>query len=82
MDLSILNADEKLAYLAGDEDTIHLYNRRFMAMCDETSWRNYERGEGRAEGKLEVAGKMKAIGRPLKEIIEFTGLSPEAIEHI
>jgi hypothetical protein len=41
MDASILSAEEKLAYLAGDEDTIDLYRRRFMAMCDYTSEMNY-----------------------------------------
>jgi flagellar biosynthesis/type III secretory pathway protein FliH len=35
--------------------------------------------EGRTEEKLEIARKMKAIGRPLSEIAEITGLSPEAI---
>jgi predicted transposase/invertase (TIGR01784 family) len=35
--------------------------------------------EGRAYEKLEIARKMKAIGRPFTEIAEITGLTPEAI---
>jgi hypothetical protein len=37
--------------------------------------------EGHAEKALEIALKMKAAGRPLSEIIEFTGLPAESIEH-
>jgi predicted transposase/invertase (TIGR01784 family) len=36
--------------------------------------------EGHMEEKLDIARKMKAIGRPLSEIAEITGLSSEAIE--
>jgi predicted transposase/invertase (TIGR01784 family) len=39
------------------------------------------RAEGRAE-KLEIARKMKAIGRPLTEIAEVTGLSPETVQDL
>jgi hypothetical protein len=38
------------------------------------------RAEGHAEKALEIARKMKAAGRPLGEIIEFTELSAESIE--
>jgi predicted transposase/invertase (TIGR01784 family) len=38
--------------------------------------------KGLAEGKLEIARKMKAIGRPLLEIAEITGLSCETIEQL
>jgi predicted transposase/invertase (TIGR01784 family) len=33
--------------------------------------------QGKAERNLEIAQKMKAAGRPLAEIVEFTGLSLE-----
>jgi len=36
--------------------------------------------QGIQEGMLEVARKMKAAGRPLSEIEEFTGLSKEQIK--
>ena len=38
--------------------------------------------KGRAEGMLEVARKMKSVGRPLSEIMEFTGLPAETIEQV
>jgi hypothetical protein len=38
--------------------------------------------KGRQEGILKIAQKMKNAGRPLSEIIEFTGLPPETIEQI
>jgi predicted transposase/invertase (TIGR01784 family) len=38
--------------------------------------------EGQIEAKLEIAQKMKAIGRPLLEIAEITSLSPETIEQL
>ena len=48
------------------------------------------RQEGRAEGleqgmekrTLEIARKMKAAGKPLSEIAEFTGLPAETIERM
>ncbi|MCL2042644.1 MAG: Rpn family recombination-promoting nuclease/putative transposase [Treponema sp.] len=86
MDLSILNAEEKLAFISGDKDTIDFYNRRFMAMCDETSWRNYERGEGRKEGHqekaIEIARNMKVRGHPLEEIAMDTGLSVNTVKKL
>jgi predicted transposase/invertase (TIGR01784 family) len=36
--------------------------------------------EGRAEGAEEIVRNMKIHGRPLNQIIEDTGLSPEEIE--
>ena len=43
---------------------------------------NAGRMEGLEEGKLEIARKMKDAGRPLSEIVEFTGLSFETIESL
>ncbi|MDR0290058.1 MAG: Rpn family recombination-promoting nuclease/putative transposase [Treponema sp.] len=36
--------------------------------------------KGAAEGRLEIARKMKAIGRPLPEIAEITGLPQEIVQ--
>ena len=38
--------------------------------------------KGLTDGKLEIARKMKAAGRPLDEIAEFTGLSAETIDQL
>jgi predicted transposase/invertase (TIGR01784 family) len=40
------------------------------------------RTEGNAEKTLEIARKMKVIGRPSTEIVEVTGLSPEAVQDL
>ena len=48
----------------------------------ERKGRTEGRTEGRAEEKLEIARKMKAAGRPLSEIEEFTGLTAESVEQI
>jgi hypothetical protein len=76
MDTDILNAEERLAFLAGDEDMMHLYHRRFMAMCDRTSQMNYARSKGHAEGLAE--GEQKIIdllksGKTPEEIIRDYG---------
>ena len=47
---------------------------------DQASREYNAREEGRNDEKLEIARKMKKAGRPLNEIIEFTGLSSETIE--
>jgi predicted transposase/invertase (TIGR01784 family) len=38
--------------------------------------------KGAAEGRLEIARKMKAIGRPLVEIAEITGLPLETVQEL
>jgi predicted transposase/invertase (TIGR01784 family) len=38
--------------------------------------------EGHAEKALEIARKMKVIGRPVSDIAEITGLPPEAIRKL
>ena len=40
------------------------------------------REEGHAEKALEIARKMKNVGRPLSEIEEFTGLPRESIDQV
>jgi predicted transposase/invertase (TIGR01784 family) len=63
---------------------------REMAYTKNKMDRAQERYEGRAEGleegreekALEIARKMKALGRPLPEIAEITGLLPEVISSL
>ena len=54
MDASILAAEERLAYISGDEDAMDMYRRRFMAACDHTSALNNAHRQGRAEGRQEI----------------------------
>jgi hypothetical protein len=61
----------------------------FDQVCENVGWtakweaRGRAEGEakGKAEGKLEIARKMKVIGRPESEITEITGLSPDEVAH-
>jgi len=54
--------------------------------CDMTEARREARNEGRSEGRseasLDIAQKMKNAGRPLSEIMEFTGLPIETITQL
>jgi hypothetical protein len=54
---------------------------RFILFSDNLTI-NFAREEGRSEGILEIARKMKKPGRPLSEIEEFTGLPTETIEQL
>jgi predicted transposase/invertase (TIGR01784 family) len=49
---------------------------------DVATWKHYARQEGLAEGKAEVARKLKALGRPAAEIAAATGLAIEEIEKL
>ena len=90
MDTAIQAANERMVYVTGDKEAIWQYERRQIALSDHTSEINYARGEGYKEGlnegtirrTIEIAQKMKAAGRPLTEIADFTGLSQEAVEQI
>ena len=59
------------------------YLARFMAERDEKSSRRYAReagyAEGKAEGKVETARKMKDLGLDPALIKEVTGLDPEQV---
>ena len=86
MNSAIQAAENRMVYLSGDEDAIRAYEVRFKAECDWASEQAYsiEKGlkKGHAEKALEIAQKMKAIGRPLTEISEVTGLSPETVQKL
>jgi predicted transposase/invertase (TIGR01784 family) len=55
------------------------YEMREMAMCDWTTSQNHAFKEGKLEGTLEIARKMRNRKIPLEEIAEYTGLSLENI---
>jgi predicted transposase/invertase (TIGR01784 family) len=89
MDSAIQLADDRLAYLSGNEDERRAYELRFTALCDQTTERNHAietgfvRGmkKGRAE-KLEIARNFKKMGLAVSQIAEGTGLSSETIEQL
>jgi predicted transposase/invertase (TIGR01784 family) len=77
MDTAIQAANERMVYVTGDKEAIRAYERRQMALSDYNSAINYAHAKGEAKKALEIARKMKAAGRPLSEIEEFTGLTAE-----
>jgi len=90
MDNAINAAIKRLDFVTRDKEFLRYYHMRQMALSDYNSSVNYAHEEGRAEGMvegraekaLEIARKMKAAGRPLSEIEEFTGLPLESIERM
>ena len=82
MDSAILRAEEKQEYVISDEDALQIYEMRQKAIRDRISENEYAREEGVKEGKAEAARKLKAIGIPIAQIAEGTGLSVEVIEKI
>jgi predicted transposase/invertase (TIGR01784 family) len=53
MDRAIAKAQEKIAFVLQDEDALHAYQMREMALSDYTSGINHARREGRQEGRQE-----------------------------
>jgi len=91
--LEIINREEGIAMAVGTlinitQDEIeyermsNLIKSQLDYQSDMVGAKRQGRAEGRAEGMLEIAGKMKAAGRPLSEIAEFTSLPPETIEQM
>jgi len=68
--------------ITADPEFRELERMREMARHDETSALRHARDEGEAKKALEIARKMKNAGRPLNEIMEFTGLPAEAIKQM
>lgn len=82
MDTAIYKANEKMAFLANDKETLRLYNMREMAQIDYNSGMRKARDEGKIEGKIETARNMIADGEPIEKIIRYTGLTKESIENL
>ena len=86
MDNAIKRAYERMVYVTGNKEAIRAYEMRQLALSEATSITNSAIRRGMAEGesnsKMEIARKLKSRGRPLEEIAEVTGLSPEAVEKL
>ena len=79
-------AREELAYLSGEENFQLLVYDRAMFLMDQDARekKGFANGkaEGLADGKKEIAKKMKVKNIPIDEISELTGLSKEEIEKL
>ena len=80
MDDAILQADERMVYVTGDEEAIHAYEMRQMAIYDMNTRILEGKIEGIEENTREIARKMKAMGDSVERIQVITGLLTETIE--
>ncbi|GHT32173.1 hypothetical protein AGMMS49574_15190 [Bacteroidia bacterium] len=86
MDTAIQKAQDRIAFVSNDEESLRAYQMREMALSDFTSGMNFARREGIAigeqKGKIEVARSMKKDGMPVSQIVIYTNLSPDEIEQL
>jgi len=87
--IEIINREEGIAMaldtlvtITQDEIEYERMSNLIKSQLDYQSDMVEAKREGRAEGILEIARKMKNAGRPLSEITGFTGLPTETIEQI
>ena len=90
MDGAIAEAYKKLEEAMQDQDAYRAYwaERKFrhdmVSQLEGAHDEGFSQGleQGAEKSKIEIVRKMKAAGRPLAEISEFTGLLPAAIENL
>lgn len=86
MDTAIQKAQDRIAFVSNDEESLRAYEMREMALSDFTSGMNFARREGIAigeqKGKVEVARSMKKDGMPISQIVIYTNLSSDEIEQL
>ena len=75
-------AMEELEYLSGEEGFKLLVESRAGFLMDQDIEMEEREKKGKAEGKKEIAKKMKAKNMPIEEIIELTELTKEEIENL
>jgi predicted transposase/invertase (TIGR01784 family) len=78
MDAGIQKAQERLDFVKNDKEALREYHMREMALSDWTSGVNY----ARQEGAKEIARNLKAMGIPIEQIAQGTGLTVEQIEKL
>jgi predicted transposase/invertase (TIGR01784 family) len=74
--------NDKILFVASDNETLREYHMREMAMSDYTSGISHARREGKQEGRQEIVRNMKAAGASLDIIQAYTGLSIDEIERL
>ncbi|MDR1997299.1 MAG: hypothetical protein LBQ83_03145 [Candidatus Margulisbacteria bacterium] len=80
MDKTIQEAQEKIRRVSSSEADLRLYELREKGERDYASGLNFARREGRREGKLDDARRMKELGMSLEQIRLATDLTLEEIE--
>jgi predicted transposase/invertase (TIGR01784 family) len=79
MDPAIQAMQKKIDWIQGDPALLRSYLRYEKAASDDATRLDGARREGRQEGRIEIAVRMKKRGTPVDQIAEDTGLSAEEI---
>ncbi len=78
-EVASLNSEERRKY----DESLRAYRDTIAVMEGQFAQGELKgRAEGRAEGILSIARKMKQRGKPVSEIAEMTDLSPDEIEKL
>ena len=78
-EVASLNSEERRKY----DESLRAYRDTIAVMEGQFAQGELKgRAEGRAEGILSIARKMKQKGKPVSEIAEMTDLSPEEIDQL
>jgi len=83
---NIDKAKQKLAEINMTDEQRKAYEKYLINLAKDKDVVNTAKEEGREEGRdernIEIAKKMKLKGKPIEEIIDFTGLSKEQIDEL
>ena len=71
-----------MAETAMTEEERYVYEKNLDSISIEKTLVNAAIRKGEAQGKLEIAQRMKTKGYPIEDIAEMTELSPEQIEKL
>ena len=82
MDSAIQMAEERQEDVLSDWELWRLNEMRLKGQMDRVSFYNDGIEDGMERRTTEIARRLKAIGRPLHEIAEATGLAPGTIEKL
>jgi predicted transposase/invertase (TIGR01784 family) len=76
MDIAIQKADAKMNFVSRDEEALRVYEMREKALSDWTSGVNH----AKRERDKEIARNLKAMGIPIEQIAQGTGLTEQQIK--
>jgi predicted transposase/invertase (TIGR01784 family) len=86
MDTAIKKAQERIAFVSCDEETLRVYQRREMAMFDYASGMNYAARKGEAIGEQKTTLKhvlnLSSKNKSIEEISDLLDLPIEYIREI
>jgi len=79
---NIDKAKQKLAQINMTDEERKRYEKYLINTAKDRDAINTAKDEGRDERNIEIAKKMKIKGKPIEEIIDYTGLTKEQIDEL